>query len=161
MKPSAGKWLQSVFRAGAAGEHLDWASVEWYAQDRYSRLGVFESVGQPIPRATFRDLDAYLTVQEALYQLPRLTAAAVLVEGTRRQKAWCSELAERGLFVFDSWEGRDWEKGYRLLAYPEVPLSVEQLPEPLQPWFARLRLKRVEFALARQQPLNLSGTDME
>ena len=85
----------------------------------------------------------------------------LFLEGTRRQTAWCRELAEHGLYVFISWEGRDWRKGYRLAAAPESSLRVDQLPEPLPGWFSKLCLQRGDFDLARVQPLDLSGKSLD
>lgn len=161
MRANERSWLESVFKAGANGDRPDWAVVEWYAQDRYGRLGVFEAVGQPILRATFSDLNVYLAVKEAVYQLPRVTTAMVFKEGTCQQTAWCRELAERGLYIFASWEGSDWQKGYRLEASPEVPLRAEQLPALPSEWFSRLCLKRADFELAKVHALDLSGKGMD
>lgn len=161
MRPLQREWLESVFRAVASGDRPDWAVIEWYAQDRYGRLGVFEAVGQPTLRAVFYDLDAYLAAREAVYQLPQVTQANVLVEGARRQTVLGRELAERGLYIFDSWEGNDWQKRYRLAAAPESPLLADHLSEPLLAWFSRMHLKRADFRLAGKQSLDLSGKGMD
>jgi hypothetical protein len=161
MKPRVREWWEAVFRAGAAGDRPDWAVVEWYAQDCGGRLGVFEAVGQPIPRATFNNLDAYLTTKDAIYSLPCVTQAVLFVGGTRKETAWARQLAERGLYVFDSWEGKDWQKGYRFIAAPKVPLLVDQLSKPLFKWFSLLRLKRAEFRLANELPQTFSDKNME
>ena len=161
MKPRGREWIESVFKAGAADEPLDRAVIEWFAQDCCGRLGVFEAVGQPVLRATFHDLDDYLAAKDAVHRLPCVTQARVFSAGTRKQTAWCRRLAEGGLYVFDSWEGEDWRKGYRLVAAPAVPLVFDQLSEPLIGWFSAMRLKRAEFRLAQELPLDLSGKGMD
>jgi hypothetical protein len=154
MRPKTRKWWEEVFRAGAAGECPCWAVIDWYARDGGGRVGWFESVGQPIPRATFRDLDAYLAAREAIDRMPRTCSATVRMEGPRRQTDGYRHRAERGFYVFGSWEGEEAARGYRLLAVPEVPLPAEQLPEPLRGWVESVPLTGSDF---RRPLLRLSG----
>jgi hypothetical protein len=154
MRQKTRKWWEDVFRAGASGECPSWAVIDWYAQDEGGRVGWFESVGQPIPRSTFQDLDAYFAVREAVERMPRVCSATVLLEGSRRQTDGYRRRAEQGFYVFGSWEGEEWARGYRLLAVPEIPLLAERLPEPLRNWVESVRLNRSDF---RQPLLHLSG----
>jgi hypothetical protein len=153
-------WLRSIWQAVGAGQGIDWADFEWYAVDRDGSLGMLTSAGPgPVPRSVFRDLDLYIGVVEFFGLLPRRARAEILVE-KRRVEDW-RRAAERGLYGFDYNQDGRRAHGYHLIARPEQPLRIEEVPEWVRGWLESMRLRQTVFRETVGTPLDLSGEDIE
>lgn len=122
-------WDEAIWAAGAAGEHPDWADVDWYATDDVGHVGFFTSAGAgPLPRALFQDLEAHRRLGAYLKALATRGKPELLLRYPNTTD-W-RRMAERGLFAFNYEYDRTPPDGYRLVARPHTPLL---LPE-LEPW---------------------------
>ena len=106
--------------------------VTWLAADKEGRIGVFVTAGSgPIPEIVLTSLEQerFEDIEARIVTLPTITSARLLVPVKRPDDylgfAW------RGLFAYD-WSDVHRTQGYRhayeLLAAPERPLGVAELP---------------------------------
>ncbi len=154
VKPGTREWDEAIWATGAAGDRPDWADVMWYGVDAHGRVGMFTSGGPgPIPRAVFRDLDAYNALDEYLRGLPEVGKPELLIRYPRTTD-W-QRAAERGLFAFNYESG--WPDGYRLVARPTVPHSMCELPEWVQSELSEAWLRGESFAECTDRVADLSG----
>ncbi len=150
------EWMRNVWAAGAAGDHPGWADLAWYAVDGSGRVGLFTSAGPgPVPRAMFRDLDAYLTLGEHLCALPVLGKPELLIRYPRPDDF--RDAAARGLFAFNFVGGSPPAGGYRLVARPSVVLAVDTLPEWVRGMLGEVCFTRESFAATADRAVDLSG----
>ena len=151
------EWLEPAWAAAKAGELPTWADFEWYAVDDAGSVGMFTSAGPgPIPRAVFRDLETHLAVAGFLDRLPVRGAPELLIHYPRVIDY--TRAAERGLFAFDYVYASDWpaDDGYRLVAGPPTPLSLDALPSWVRDWLGGILLPGAMFAESRASVLDLS-----
>ena len=156
VKPGTREWDEAIWATGAAGDRPEWADVMWYGVDALGRVGMFTSGGPgPIPRAVFRDLDAYNALDRHLRGLPVLGKPELFIrykDTTDWQRA-----AERGLYAFDYVYDSGRPAGYRLVARPATTLSVVELPEWVQAELSEWCLQGESFAESVERVVNLSG----
>lgn len=121
---------------------MEGAVFEWVCSDATSQIGLFESVGQPIHREVFCDVQSYLTVLQLVDELPD-RCDAQLIDPEFSKSGWI-RYVQKGLYVFNSWEGVDCNYEYRLLGRPSKPLHVQETSEVLSTW-----LRRITFGWSR------------
>lgn len=153
------EWLESTWAAPAAGKRPTWADLEWYAIDGHGHLAMFTSAGPgPIPRVVFRDLESHLMLVEYLHNLPLRGRAEVLVRYP------CMDdfqgAARRGFFAID-YEGEFASGWYRLVARPETPLVLSELPSWVRQWLEPICLNEVSFASIEGTQVDLSSNKLE
>jgi hypothetical protein len=156
VKPGSREWDEAVWAAGAAGNRPDWADVLWYGVDRFGGVGMFTSGGPgPIPRAVFRDLDAHDALAKFLRGLPVVGGAELLIR-YKRTDDW-RRAAERGLYAFNYEYDGGRPDGYRLVARPSAPLSLDALPDWARGQLGELCLRGESFAGSGGRVVDLSG----
>ncbi|MDY3555837.1 hypothetical protein R5W24_004983 [Gemmata sp. JC717] len=151
------KWWETVWAAGAAGKRPDWADLEWYAVDDFGRVGTLSTAGPgPVPRAVFRDLDSHLMLSALLADLPRRSKPKPELFPYPGEAVNWRRAAERGLYAYDYVYGGKEADGYRLVARPAVPLSLDVLPEWAREYLAGFRLRGESFPESAGRVLEVS-----
>jgi hypothetical protein len=105
-------------------------------------------------------MDVYLNVVEFFGQLPQKGLAEILVEQYGRVDDW-RQAAERGLYGFDFQRGNPGPYGYHMIARPEEPLRIEEVPEWVREWLEGVRLEQAVFGESVKRALDLSGKGLE
>ena len=116
---------------------------DWLAVDADGHIGLFSTAGGGFaPPEFLQDTDAHDTGIEALMASPPSTRSRFFPDvATGLSNAW-KEAAARGLFAFDS----DPNGGpYRLVASPENPASVTEIPEETRSAASLVKLHTVRF----------------
>lgn len=138
-------WDEAIWAAGAAGERPDWADVDWYATDSAGHVGFFTSAGAgPLPRALFKDLEEHRRLVANLQALAKRGKPELLLRYPNTTD-W-GRMAERGLFAFNYEYDRTPPDGYRLVARPSVPLSLDELTPWAQERLSEFRLDGEVFS---------------
>jgi hypothetical protein len=146
-------WDDSFWKAVEAGQSLDYADIEWYAPDRHNSIAFFTTGGPgPIPRSVLRDRAEYTAVLEFFESMPAKAHADILVTESRNIGDW-EKAAERGLYSFDSERGKGRAEGYYMVARPDVPVHVDDLPGWVREWLDRVRLENTVFAESTNSPV--------
>ena len=139
------------FTSAAEGA-APFSDFEWFAVDRDDHLAFLTSGGHAaIPRAIFRSNDAYFAARDHFRSLP-FRGECVLEERGRRKPRpddWVT-MARQGLFGFD-FEFDDPSPGcpYRLVASPDRPIMLFELPHDVRDWLEPLRFGTICFAETR------------
>lgn len=120
---------------------------EWFACDADGCVAAFTTAGNgPIPTALLRGSG----LNDFVRRLPERGAATLLVSLPRPDDFL--HFASRGLFAYD-WKQARGHGGldgrYEMLARPQRPLHLADLPEPMQPLLRGLTLPGVRFADTR------------
>ena len=127
---------------------------DWLASDANGHVAFFSTAGGGyVPAEFLQDTDAHDAAIDAILSLNASTRTQfaadlpsdlkkpVLPSGLRN--TW-GIMAERGLFAFDS----DPNGGpYRLVAAPEIPTSINELPSQAVKILSELKLNHIKFAL--------------
>jgi len=129
--------------ARTAGE-IRGFEFDWLATDVDGHVALFSTAGGGYaPEEFLRDTDQHDKAIHALLDSEGSTAARFAPELPPGSKNTWKMVAERGLFAFDS----DAYGGpYRLVAAPEAPIHVTNLPAVAAEVAARLPLRNVRFA---------------
>jgi hypothetical protein len=120
---------------------------DWYAVEANGYLVQFASGGGPLPASVASSLEALQQLHAYFLALPiqatpvRLTQlAADIVDVERYVKSFVN-YAQRGLFSFDKTDlAHRNNMMYHLVAYPEAPLSLAELPTEIAALASRTRL---------------------
>lgn len=126
----------------------DGTDYEWCGCDADGHVAVFTTAGLgPIPVAALRDSGLTHALLEAVRSLPSRGSATMLVRLPRPDNF--IQFASRGLFAYD-WQDahrtHKWSGGYELLARPQRPLQLAEVPQPFQLVLRELTLAGVRFA---------------
>ena len=142
---------EDVFDSAAAGlrPYLD---LEWYACDRGGNIACLTTAGlAAVPLRVFRSRSAYLATRRFLSRLGVRGGHELREAGRRMPPALAGdwvEAARRGLFAYDWGHGAGgYEPGlpYRLVAAPERPLTLPEVPPPVRRWLEAVRFELVDF----------------
>lgn len=128
---------------GKSADDVRGFEFDWLASDADGHVALFSTAGGGYaPEEFLRDTDAHDAAIEGILASPASTKARVapaLPAGLRN--TW-REMAERGVFAFDS----DANGGrYRLVAVPETPVRVAELPDTAAEVVYRLVLRHLKF----------------
>lgn len=128
------------FDSAAAGAR-PFLDFEWYAIDPRGQVAVLFSAGfAAIPLLVFRDKAAYFSAAAYLESLP--ARCGHTSPAGHRAADWRE--ADRGLFVYD-WTCTAGQyvpgRSYKLMATPERPLLVDELPPAMREWLAPVRFR--------------------
>jgi hypothetical protein len=146
-------WDDSFWNAVEAGQSLDFADIEWYALDRQSRIAFLTTAGPgPIPLSVLSDRAEYTAVTEFFPALPAKARAEIMVTDPRNFGDWV-KAAERGLYAFDYERSGGRAEGYYMVARPNVPLGVDDLPGWVREWLERVRLENTVFGESTYSPV--------
>ena len=122
----------------------------WYAIDAVGQIAVLTTGYGPIPKIVFADQAAYDQLEDLFIALPSRSDARVTPEQEtlRREKHLNFDVflkeASKGLFsYFDRSDNS--REDYQLIAYPTVPLTMDQLPSACQAALGRMRLPNLRF----------------
>lgn len=128
--------------AKSAAEILGF-EFDWLAADAEGHVAMFSTAGGGYaPEAFLRDTNAHDEAIDALLASPASTTARLAPALPPGMKNTWRDVAERGLFAFDS----DVHGGpYRLVAAPEVPIKMGQLPLAISCVLGNLELRHVRF----------------
>jgi hypothetical protein len=123
------------------------SDFEWYAIDRKGQLALLTSAGfGPVPMLVFRSKGAYYRAADYFRSLPVRGGHVLLASGPYDWSS-CTKAAERGLFVYD-WNAAAGQYvpayPYKIMARPEDPLTLSDLPADLQSWVSLVRFD-IEF----------------
>lgn len=120
---------------------------DWLARDADGHVGLFSTAGGGhAPEAFLLDTGRHDAAIEMLLGMPAGTSAlfsphvAPGLDNTWRQ------VAERGLFAFDSDPGGG---PYRLVAAPEVPIQIDNLPSAVADVAAAITFSELRFVALR------------
>lgn len=116
---------------------------DWLAVDADGHIGLFSTAGGGFaPPEFLQDIDAHDAGVEALMASPASTVCRFFPEvAIGLPNAW-KDAAERGLFAFDS----DPNGGpYRLVASPENPATLIEVPEETRSAASLVKLHSVRF----------------
>ena len=124
-------------------EEIQGYEYDWIACDEYGRVAMFSTAGGGYaPRAFLADTDKYDEALEALMERDVFTSARqapTVAEGLAN--TW-KELAERGVFSYDS----DPLGGpYRLVGVPEAPVLCSALDPAVSDVVRRVELGGIEL----------------
>lgn len=123
--------------------HILGTEYDWLASDANGSVAMFSTAGGGFaPAAFLRDTDAHQAAIDAVLALPPSTAARFSPSlSPDLENTWRS-LAERGLYAYDS----DYHGGpYRLVAAPERPAQLGELPELAIAVASSVRLVGIRF----------------
>lgn len=128
------------------------SDFEWYALDRKGQIAILTSAGfGAIPLVVFRDKTMYYEVAAYFRSLPLRCDHKLLAKKSVDCSFWI-EQAWSGLFGYD-WNvaAGQYVPGapYELIAAPEKPLTVLELPTDLQLWISIIRFD-AEFGVATE-----------
>jgi len=136
---------------------------DWLALDAEGNVALFSTAGGGYtPAAFLRDTDAHDAAIDAILGTQSVTDVRFAPELAPDLENTWREVAARGLFAFDS----DFNGGpYRLVAAPDVPVTVEELP-PLVgrvlthgPVFKRVRFPETSVVTTLQLRQDLDDID--
>jgi hypothetical protein len=118
--------------------------LDWLASDADGHVAMFSTAGGGYaPEAFLRDTDAHDAAIDAILAAPASTTARFAPELPAGLRNTWREIAERGVFAFDSdAHGRP----YRLVAVPEAPVRVAALPDRAAVVVSSLVLSRLSLA---------------
>ena len=148
-RPLIGITLSSGARVGtdtyfdsAADGSRPFSDFEWYAVDSGGQVAFLTSAGfGPIPLLVFRDKAAYFAAAQYFESLPVRCGHALHARRPHEWSSW-TEAANRGLFAYD-WTATAGQyvpgHPYELMARPDRPLLLAELPEAVQNWLAPIR----------------------
>ncbi|MBU8900117.1 hypothetical protein KRR26_31380 [Corallococcus sp. M34] len=116
---------------------------DWLAVDADGHVGFFSTAGGGYaPDGFLADAESFGATIEALEASPATTTARFAPSLTSEYTNSWRLMAERGLFAFDS----DFFGGpYRLVAAPEVPVRVTDLPARVVEVLTRVVLRDLRF----------------
>ena len=132
-----------------------YSDFEWYACDRSGNIAFLTSAGfAAVPLAVFRSRILYFTAREFLSHLSVGGGHELREPGQRMPvvEDWV-QMARRGLFAYD------WDHGtgqyepdlpYRLVASPQRPLTVSDVPSSVRQWLETVRFEVVDFPQAAE-----------
>jgi hypothetical protein len=130
-----------------------YCDLEWYACDRSGNIAFLTSAGfAAVPLCVFRSRTGYFTAREFFSHLSVGGGHELREPGQRMPLAedWV-QMARRGLFAYD------WDHGagqyepdlpYRLVAVPERPLTLSDVPSSVGQWLETVRFEGVDFSEA-------------
>ena len=122
---------------------------EWCACDADGHVAVFTTAGiGPMPEAILNELPQMDALMEVVWSLPKKGRADMLVSLPRPDDF--IHFASRGLFAYD-WQDvhrvRKLESNrYEMLARPDTPIHLSELPERFHPLFRTVVLPEIRFA---------------
>lgn len=142
------------FDEAQEGWHMG-PDFEWFAIDSKGHIAFLTTAGcAAIPAAVFRSKPLYFSFFNYYRNLP-VRCEVVEHSPCAEIKSWF-EVAQRGLFVYDySSETREYGsyvagKPYRLIASPLLPLTLPELPMPIQEWLQPVAFKSLGFTQAHE-----------
>jgi hypothetical protein len=121
---------------------------DWLASDADGHVAFFSTAGGGYaPEEFLQDTDVHDAAIDAILASPVRTRARFAPEvHSDAQNTW-KLMAERGLFAFDS----DAHGGpYRLVAAPESPIRIADLPETIGSIVGRIVLRGLSFVQSRE-----------
>jgi len=126
----------------AAGDILGY-EYDWLATDINGLVALFSTAGGGYaPEQFLRDTDAHDAAIDAILAIPATTQARFAPKLSPNLKNTWQQLAERGLFAFDS----DPHGGpYRQVAAPVMPVHVDDLPLGAREVVRALTLHQARF----------------
>jgi hypothetical protein len=111
-----------------------WAYTDapnWLAVDLQGHVALFDTVAYgPVPMGVGEHLADVDAAVERVEQLPVTGSAGY----SRQPASGCympADYSARGLYAYD-WQGTKYDGPYKLMASPDVPVSVSQLPAEIQ-----------------------------
>jgi hypothetical protein len=117
---------------------------DWLASDADGHVALMCTVGGGYaPREFLKDTDAHAAAIEAILASPVSSGvrfAPSIAEGF--ENTW-EMMAERGVFAF---EADPYDGPYNLVALPESPIKVEDLPEAVRPLVRGITLEGLRFS---------------
>jgi hypothetical protein len=129
-------------------EDIQGLEYDWLAVDAEGFVGLFSTAGAGYaPEGFLQDIAAFDSVIETILSMPPVTPATCSRElPIGRTNTW-KLMAERGLFAFDS----DPLGGpYRLIAAPQSPVALLDLPASVRAVVGRIVLPSVAFRAAKE-----------
>jgi hypothetical protein len=124
-------------------EEIRGLEFDWLATDAAGHVGFFSTAGAGFaPAAYLEDVEAHKEALAAILSLPassRVEHAPVLADESTN--TW-RLVAARGLFAFDSHPNGG---PYRLIAAPEAPVRLGDLPESVRAIVQHVQLPHVRF----------------
>jgi hypothetical protein len=138
------------FDSAASGTRPS-SDFEWYATDRNGHIASFTTAGFAIvPRKVFQSKEDYWRCVDYIRQLPtRCNYLRSMVENGDRSP-WINE-ARRGLFAYDwTCNAGQYVAGepYWLIASPELPLTLDEVPGEIRAWLEMVRFSSSDFEQA-------------
>jgi hypothetical protein len=126
-------------------EGVDFA---WLAVDDEGLVAIFMTGGEgPVPESAKSNAGAELDVEELLARAPEVTECRTHVTYPRPDDFLAA--GRRGVFAFD-WTDvhrtrSQWRQVYELVAEPEFPINLKQLPVTLQALARTTHLSGISF----------------
>lgn len=125
----------------------------WIATDHEGYVGAFVTAGVgPIPQLVLGSKGVAIEdIEERICELPPVSKVQVLTSVPRPDDFVA--MAERGVFVYD-WSdvhrtSRQSIGAYELMAVPETPITVNDLPSDMMQFVKDIKLDGVEYAEAK------------
>lgn len=130
--------------AAKSADEILGREFDWLGSDAEGHVALFSTAGGGYaPQEFLRDTDAHDAAIEAILALPVSTTARFAPALPSGKKNTWRMMAERGLFAFDS----DANGGpYRLVAAPQAPVRVAELPAIAAEALGGLNFSSVRFA---------------
>lgn len=128
------------------------SDFEWYAVDCKGQVAFLTSAGfGEVPLIVFRDKSAYYEAAESFKSLPIRGGHVLFARGSYDWSSWI-KAACQGLFGYD-WSASTGQyvpgQPYELMATPEKPLILADLPVHVQEWISPIRFE-AEFGVVRE-----------
>jgi hypothetical protein len=129
-------------------EEVQGYEYDWLACDQAGQVALLSTAGGGFtPRAFLANTDVYDRAIDALQKLPTTTLAKFARQVEEGLPNTWKEVAERGVFSFDS----DAQGGpYRLAGVPARPALVDEFPPAVADVIRRIKLKTVQFAAVKE-----------
>jgi hypothetical protein len=129
-------------------EEVQGYEYDWLACDQVGHVALFSTAGGGFtPRAFLANTDLYDRALDVLRKLPTITVAKFARQVEEGLPNTWKEVAERGLFSFDS----DIQGGpYRLAGVPARPAHLDEFPSAVVDVIRRVQLKTIQFAAMQE-----------
>jgi hypothetical protein len=134
-----------------------YSDFEWFAIDARGHIAFLSSAGfAAIPIVVFRSKPEYFFCADYFEHLP-VRCDISEHSPCAEVESWV-EAAQRGLFVYDYSSATDTYgygsyiagKPYRLIASPQHPLTLPELPMEIQEWLQPIQFKRLDFTQTQE-----------
>jgi hypothetical protein len=138
---------------GKTSDEILGSEYDWLAGDADGRVALFSTAGGGYaPEAFLLDTDAHDAAIDTILASPASTVARFSPQLPPGLKNTWRVVAERGLFAFDS----DPQGGpYRLVAAPQEPIRLSELPGPASTVVGQLVFPHLRFMDLREIPKEL------
>ena len=143
---------KDYFRSAAEGLR-PFSDFMWFAVDLNSHIAALTSAGfAAIPMVVFRSKTQYFSCLNYFESLPKKSEFTIHKSVYNLLTDWL-EVASKGLFAYD-WDNNSgcYEAGkpYSLLASPNSPITLSELPIEIQEYLHPIRFESLSFSKTKE-----------